>query len=565
MSYLKQRSFAGLAGKVFSRNTLIFLVLWVTAFILYYPAAKSGKAGTYHREWLIPITQKSFFDYINFSGYSYSLYQFTQFCTYIIFKVFHTGVISWHIIQLTLHIFNCMMFYIIFNDIFVEAKVKNGTLISLSGAFLFCVSPYNSEVIVHEPCLHYLLGFLLLLLTVRCAQKFFQTQDKKYALWAGLLYLPATYSIEVFFLTPLFVLLLYMFYSKTLGYSAALFKKTLLLFTLPQFIMIGINLILLYAVSGKIVAHNRQDEIQNLLMDILTKTPKYIFHLLFLGRFQTLALKTSIYNYFDTTVGIASFWLPLLILIAIAFFLRRKINAKGAVMILTASLFFLSVVLVAPMEFTNILLVLFDRYTYFMMPFFYLFIILLLSSIPFKIIGIAGYAYYCYVNIQFTIMVSDYWDKSTKVIYSLIKNFPDPQDKIVLILNSPESYQGIMMIGAIPISNFKVMYNMETGKNIKNKIYDVMSYNMLNEKDGAHTLVVYDSVLHVELNNWGNWWWYHGDGGASYENDDYSVKMMDIGHWYELTIKHPSSQYLFLYQVGDKWKTVDFNIRHFQY
>ena len=35
--------------------------------------------------------------------------------------------------------------------------------------------------------------------------------------------------------------------------------------------------------------------------------------------------------------------------------------------------------------------------------------------------------------------------------------------------------------------------------------------------------------------------------------------MTDPGHWYQLILKHPASEYLILYQVGSKWKTVDWN------
>jgi hypothetical protein len=33
--------------------------------------------------------------------------------------------------------------------------------------------------------------------------------------------------------------------------------------------------------------------------------------------------------------------------------------------------------------------------------------------------------------------------------------------------------------------------------------------------------------------------------------------MIDGGHYYELTLKKPTAQYLLLYEVGDKWKVVD--------
>ncbi len=80
---------------------------------------------------------------------------------------------------------------------------------------------------------------------------------------------------------------------------------------------------------------------------------------------------------------------------------------------------------------------------------------------------------------------------------------------------------------------------------------------MLTPDDGAYATVLNDSTVRVTLNQWGTWWWYEGKGGYSYENDDYKLNLIDQGHFYELTLKKPSQQYLLLYEVGDQWKVVD--------
>jgi hypothetical protein len=63
--------------------------------------------------------------------------------------------------------------------------------------------------------------------------------------------------------------------------------------------------------------------------------------------------------------------------------------------------------------------------------------------------------------------------------------------------------------------------------------------------------------VRVLLNQWGTWWWYQGQGGISYENEDYKLDMADMGHWYLLRLKHPPEKYLLLYQQGDQWKIVN--------
>ena len=118
------------------------------------------------------------------------------------------------------------------------------------------------------------------------------------------------------------------------------------------------------------------------------------------------------------------------------------------------------------------------------------------------------------------------------------------------------------MIGAQPDGEYKALREVYTGIVDKNTIYDAASYNMVRDHDGAHVTVSNDSVIHVTLNQWGTWWWYEGHGAKSYENKDYKINMIDPGHWYELTLKRPASQYLLLYEIGDQWKVVDMGKRN---
>ena len=115
------------------------------------------------------------------------------------------------------------------------------------------------------------------------------------------------------------------------------------------------------------------------------------------------------------------------------------------------------------------------------------------------------------------------------------------------------------MIGAQPIGEYKMMRELFVNKDLHNKVYDVQSYNMLDAGDGAHITVINDSVIKVTLNEWGTWWWYEGHGGYSYQNEDYKLDMRDPGHWFDVTLKHPASQYLLLYQQGDQWREVNMN------
>jgi hypothetical protein len=113
------------------------------------------------------------------------------------------------------------------------------------------------------------------------------------------------------------------------------------------------------------------------------------------------------------------------------------------------------------------------------------------------------------------------------------------------------------MVGTRDDGEFRMMYNAIMPVQISNPVYDVEAFYMQSPSDGAHVIVINDSTLTVTLNQWGTWWLYYGLGSTSYENVDFKVNMKDEGHFYELTLKHPWDEYLLLYMVEGRWKTVD--------
>jgi hypothetical protein len=221
----------------------------------------------------------------------------------------------------------------------------------------------------------------------------------------------------------------------------------------------------------------------------------------------------------------------------------------------------LYLVLLMPLWLPELQFVAYDRYAYLMLPFIYLLLAMLISRIPWRPLIYVLVLPYFLVNIYFTLKVNRLWQKSARVVNALTEHFPPVDNKIVLLLNIPENFNGVPMIGSLPQSFFKLRYNVYHRPEIKNEVYDVSSYNITSPADGAHVSVVNDSTLHVTLNQWGTWWWYSFQGGRSYENEAYKLNMADVGHWYELILKKPSDVYLLLYQVGDQWKQVDMGKR----
>jgi hypothetical protein len=537
-------------------NFRVFSLMWVVAFVLYLPAAKAGwvidAAG-----WLYNVRHLPFWDYINNSqSHVHSLYQSTQFITWVLYKMFGANPYCWHACMVTLHALNAYLLFLFFKDLLRDASVVRGYGIAIAGAMLFLVAPYAAEVVIWEASFHYLTGFLFLLAILRLVQFFQHRQLRAYSLWAAGLFVCATYSLEVFYLIPLFVGSLAVFYRVTLRYDRAVFQKTVTYFLLPQVVLFGVHIIIYLAVYGFHMPHVPDAAVGSSII-FFSKPLKYVFHILVEGRFFPIDIRQRIYRILEMKGVVVSFYLVTVIAIS-GLWLRFKRSYSMQLALLLVIWCLLTLAILLPLAFPEILLDFYDRYTYFFSGFFYM-LLCLLGGVLIKKTAIIRLVFcsYLMVNIFFAIKMVFLWKHATYVDNQLLGNFPDPAGKTVILLNLPENMQGVPMIGAQADGSYKAMRLLLTGDSVATRVYDAASFNTLSINDGAHVTVVDDSTVHVTMNQWGTWWWYEGHGGISYENDEYRLKMIDQGHWYQLTLKHPADRYLLLFEVNAAWKEVD--------
>ena len=539
---------------------LLFGMLWCLTFAVYLPAARAGFVTDF-TGWLDQVRNHPFGEYINRTNFHiHSLYQFTQFNTYLFYKLFGINPWLWHLLFITLHTINAVLVYRFTYTLLADWEVKNSAEISLAGVILFCLSPYNSEVIVWEPSFHFLQGLLLIMLILLCVQQFVGTGKPLYVWLAAVLYLLSSFALELFYVTPWLVLALTLFYGSHPGYGKKTALKLLAYFFTPLIVMFFTRLILFRIAYGGWVSRIGTDAVTAVKLSDFAKPAKYLFHLLFLGRFYPDNVRQQVYSFCDSIMGIVAFY-GLVAAISGYILLRfTKMTGKARIVSLFFVFTLVALALNIPLWFSDTMLVLFDRYTYLSAPFVYMLVALLLSFISQRSVRIAIIAAYALANLRFTILVSRYWGKSSRINNALLQNLPALGGKslILILLNLPESMHGVPMIGSGKESEFKLMHNLLIpDKAITTEVYDVLSYNMLTPSDGAHVSVINDSTVRVTLNQWGTWWWFAGQGGNSYENKDYKLNLIDGGHFYELTLKHPSAGYLLLFEVGDQWKTVE--------
>ncbi len=540
--------------KYLDKLTGVFILIWLIAFAVFLPGAKAGIVGDI--PYLIDAAEKqSFWDFINIEEGT-ALYHTAALNFYVLIKLFGTNYWLWHLLYVTIHAINGLLLFVFIRNLLRHSAIKNALPLSLITAVLFVICPHASEVVIWEGSNHHAVAAAIILSVLILVQKFHEVQKTGYAVLALLLFLYSSFSHEFFYLTPWFTLLLIFYYSFALGGDKGFFKKSLLYFFIPLVLLFIGHLVLLRIVKHTYISHF--GELAKMpVYFYLGKPLKYIFHVLFMGRFFSFETRHKIYTLCESKAVIISFYAVLITFWGYVLLRIRQVNAKAKIIALM-SVYVLGVYfLLSPLDFADSLLVAYDRYVYPSTGFAFLIPVLLVSYIPVRVLQLSLISGYILLNIWLTTKVNIYWKQSAYVIRQLLEGFPEPGDKKVLLLNLPDDLNGIPMISAQDEGRFKVMKNTLTRQRVSNKIYDVVAYKMSDISDGAHVNVINDSTVRVTLNQWGTWWLYGLLGAASYENADYKVNMADPGHWYELTLKKPASEYLILYQVGSQWKTVD--------
>jgi len=535
---------------------LVFGVLWVVVFLVYLKASQGGWVSD-DVELLYRLRHGSFWDFINAKLSRGNLYHFSWTAFYIAYSLFHLHTFLWYMLFVSFHAANATLIYSICTRLFEKSGVKHSVAIAGGGTLLFCICPHISEVLIWKAAFHYLHSMFNMLCVVYCVQKFFDTSKSKYAWIAGIIFLISSFSHEFFYLTPFFVLTTVLYYRYVLGYERAVFNKAIRWFFLPLCAIIIVHQLLLLVNTGTFT-YRLEAETQQSGINFFRKPPLYFFHTIFFGRFFPYDSTRWVYAFFSSPMGIAAFYGIALISLIIIVMRFRQMENRNKIFILICCWMGACIALVCPMWLPDNMLILFDRYTYYMLPFIYILLMFLLVHLP-RRIAVGIFAIYAFINVYFTNQVATYWQYSAHLTNKLEHALPPCGDKTVLLLNLPEYMNGAPVLGPWWHFSFKQTYNLLNEQQINNPMYDVVSYNMISPTDGAHVMVVNDSTIHVTLNQFGTWWWANLTGAYSYSNNDYRFNLIDPGHWYELTLRHPAAQYVLLYEAGDQWKVVDMN------
>jgi hypothetical protein len=550
-----------LAQYFIARPWRIFVLLWLLLFLIYLPAARSGMVGD-SIGWLDSVRNDGFWDYLNRRRYrsAHSFYQFTLLINWLCYQLWGVNAWMWHLLSLTLHMLNAFLLYFFVNRLLHQSRVQHSALIALSAVVLYATSPYHVETVVWEASYHYLQGLLIILTILLLSQRYADTQKRSLAMWAGLLYALSIFSLEICYLTPLLIFTLALYYYFALGYDRRQTLRMVLYFSVPQVLLLLLQFGLFIAVYGSEVPHVGAHFQKMNLGYFATRPPEYLFHL-FWGRFLPYAFRLKVHALVMTYPFAAFFYGALLAIGCYSLIRFRRLDAKVKVTLLFYVWMLLAVSLLLPLWFPNVLLGVSDRYLYVLAAFYFTGVTLLLSRLKSKPAKIILWGVSLVLNLAFTLMLTYYWNISTRMVESLETNVPVQQGKTVILLNSPASYKGIAMIGCTWEGEFKLVNSLLFGNTIPNRMTEVLGYNLDAPDDGAMVCVENDSTLqaivrHPDIN-----FWFGGTDGSNLETPYYKITGHNNRLWFRLVLKGDPAQYQLLYQSGMQLKTVDMSRR----
>jgi hypothetical protein len=533
-----------------------FLLYWVVVVILYAPAWRAGFV-TDAIDWLHDAQTLPLKEYLNRSHSAvHALYQTTQFVTLGFYKLFGVARLPWFLLFVTLQAMGAYMLFFLCYQIFGAANLMQRFEKALIGALIFCVSPYISEVVVWKACYHYLQGLILLLGILICVERYIYTRSL-YCPWiAAALFLLSAFSLEIFYLTPLFTATL-LFYYRSLGWERAVKRRTWLIFLLPQLIAFAAHLLLFRRMYGEWGSHGTGGAWTMPFLAHLSNGARYAFHLLLFGRYWPQEIKEQVYVLCDKSFFACAVFLFLILPLA-AWLIRKTRKgygrAQAGLLLLVWSA--LAVLPALPMPFERLFDLSGNRYLYFSVAFGSMLFGMACCAIPYRWLRAGAIGIWIGISVFLTLRTNRRWQTSERINESLFEHFRDANGKTTILLAMPYAYKGIPMINSWPYGNFGRMRETLLNKPPDGKVYDGMAFNMTAPSNGAIAEAVNDSTVKVTLLQWGSWWWYMDFGGRSYETPAYRIDMRDQGHWYEIILKKPLDQYQLLYQVGDKWRVV---------
>lgn len=174
----KQKAFGDWLNVLVKRPIFVFFTFLCLTLFLYLPTVGAGFV-TDVTSGIERIQGQPFRNVLYSFGFP-ALNQISVLGFYLLYTVFGLNGWVWYLIFCSLHAFNAFLIFRLFRRLFHYSEIKQATSISLIGALLFLVSPYQTEVLVWRACLNYLLVTALILLSLYYLLRYLETEERQY-------------------------------------------------------------------------------------------------------------------------------------------------------------------------------------------------------------------------------------------------------------------------------------------------------------------------------------------------------------------------------------------------
>jgi hypothetical protein len=514
-------------------QVFLFLFVWVSIFILYYPAHDAmliddGISGIYEMKiggW------KGFLHSYHFDNFYYGHYLFIGIC----YALFGVNTLGWFIVFTFFHALNTTLAFVFFRKLFTYlVSIESAAVISFSGSLLFAFSAYQSENIVWAATSHYMITLSILLMSLSWLCDFIGGKKTSFSLLIfHLFFLYALVTLEISILFPiLYVLLfvLFLFYQKN-QISFSTFGTKILT---PI-----ISLVFLYCLAHKFLHHTwlpQERQMQGMdipLSQMVATLSQHVLKLFGFVHFLSYHTRDKIYELclHWKKVGIVFE----LLFIAVSVFIYKKDKQK---LFIFWFLLACSVLLYLPFircYFMYLMRLENDRYSYFasvfLLPLFAYFVFQLPKWIRYILL-----LAYVSASIYFLLPGIQARANSAKLYTTYLHTFPDTLKHKVYVMNVPAVCTDAYLFRAKP--RFEISYEVLFDKKLACELEQLVWYNAMSEKDSFAVKKINDTAYHFQLKTNGSWLMHENIGATDYETADYKVDIDDWGG-YNLIFKKP--------------------------
>lgn len=529
---------------------LVLLIFEVVMLVLYAPTLGAGFVTDFIG-WQMRYEGGDFADILNCFGYP-GLHQLLHLFFFSFYKIFDTQGLPWYLLFCSLHAVNAFALYQLFKKVFHRFSLPAPGEVSLSGALIFLVLPYQSEPVVWMVCLHYLMTALLMMGSLWFALNYLESHRSKFIWLAHLCFVAALFMLEIAFVMPLLMVVWVWIVSSGIEQSPG---RRPLFFRLifPQFALLTVYLVLNKLVLGQWVGHyGEQAHLNFPVLQMIGTTFKYLIKYTFFVRYFDHTTKEALFGIFDQAWLVMALAIAGLISLGLAIVYFKKLSTSLKIAGMLLLLFFLSVAPVSNMYFYTLLYIENDRYGYHGSLFLSMLVALSFFTLP-KFMRYPLLIGYIGISVFLTQKTNRWWSESREVYYGLLHDFRWYDRDEVIILNIPDSYQGAYSFRIIDQDSGLADYlRYSIGKEYKGRAIDVLQYNMCEPDASIRVEQVDSNTVKVAFNQWGNWWWRNGIGASNYENDRYRVELLDGAYLLHLKNLHPNTA--IIYQVGSRWE-----------